>query len=308
MSAKIQLLSNLNYPIGNIVNQELRAADKVQIAVAFMKYSAIEVIQESMSECLKNGGSVEIITGLDFKTTDPKSIHHFVKLDRQYPAVKFYCFGDKRQNKTEIVFHPKMYLFEAEKETTGIVGSTNLTKGGLTSNFEVNTIFKETKPHYFAQLQAIYNSVKFTDSVFSPDEDYLAGYSDVYGAFLKNEGQAAKDKGLQKIMADMQDKEEELPGTVPPINRMIISAIESKQSPGNEFVPLAEIYKEVEKTVNAGKAMKLKPDTLNNSIRGELNRHEAESKNPRSKRLFARSKEKQGCYSLTDKGRDFQGR
>lgn len=30
------------------------------------------------------------------------------------------------------------------------------------------------------------NSVKFTDSVFSPDEEYLAGYSDVYKAFLQN--------------------------------------------------------------------------------------------------------------------------
>ena len=102
------------------------------------------------------------------------------------PNLKFYCYGDKNENKTDVVFHPKIYLFEKGRETTGIVGSTNLARGGLLSNFEVNVVIKETKPLYFSQLQAIYNSVKFTDSVFSPDEEYLAGYSDVYKAFLQN--------------------------------------------------------------------------------------------------------------------------
>ena len=217
----IQLLSNLNYPVGNVINQELQGANSVQIAVAFLKYSGVKVIENALRQCLDNGGNVELIAGLDFKTTDPQSIHYFVNLKKQYPKAKFYCFGDKGENKTDIVFHPKIYLFEKGRETTGIVGSTNLTRGGLISNFEVNTIFKETKPLYFSQLQAIYNSVKFTDSVFSPDEEYLAGYSDVYRAFLEDEDKASKDKGLQRVIKQIQDKEEFLPGTVPSLKSLI---------------------------------------------------------------------------------------
>lgn len=304
----IQLLSNLNYPIGNIINQELQSANNVQIAVAFLKYSGVKVIEDALLQCLDNGGNVELIAGLDFKTTDPQSIHYFVNLKKEYPKSKFYCFGDKGENKTNIVFHPKIYLFEKERETTGIVGSTNLTRGGLLSNFEVNTIFKETKPLYFSQLQAIYNSVKFTDSVFSPDEEYLAGYSDIYRAFLESEVRASRDKGLQKVIKEMQRKEETLPGTVPSLNSLIIDVIKKKQENGKEFVSLQELYEELERIAEEDINLNFKMDTFRNTIRGELNHHEDESKSNINMHLFIRSKEERGFYSLTEKGKNYKGR
>ena len=196
----IQILSNLNYPIGNIINQELQNAQSARIAIAFLKYSGIKVIEKSLNQCLDNNGSVEIIAGLDFKTTDPQSMHYLIQLQKTNPNLKFYCYGDKDVNKNNVVFHPKIYLFQGKRETTGIVGSTNLTSGGLMTNFEANVIFKENKPLYFSQIEAIYNSVKFTDSVFSPDEEYLSGYSEVYKAFLQNEQNANQDKSVQDVI------------------------------------------------------------------------------------------------------------
>ena len=304
----IQLLSNLNYPIGNVINQELQSASNTQIAVAFLKCTGVKVIENSLRQCLNNGGNVEVITGLDFKTTDPQSIHFFINLKKEYPKAKLYCFGDKGKNKTNIVFHPKIYLFEKGRETTGIVGSTNLTRGGLLSNFEVNTIFKETKPLYFSQLQAIYNSVKFTDSVFSPDEEYLAGYSDVYSAFLKNEDKANKDKGLQKVIKEIQHREDILPGTVPSLKSLIIDVIKKKQLSGQGFVPLSELYEELEKIIEEDEKLNYKMDTFRNTVRGELNKHEDNSKHPDNMHLFVRSDEKKGFYSLTEKGGNYKGR
>src|SRR3989304_9152933 len=225
----IQILSNLNYPIGNIINQELQNAQSARIAIAFLKYSGIKVIEKSLDQCLKNNGSVEIIAGLDFKTTDPQSMHYLIQLQKSTPNLKFYCYGDKDANKNNIVFHPKIYLFQGKRETTGIVGSANLTGGGLMTNFEANVIFKERKPLYFSQLEAIYNSVKFTDSVFSPDEEYLAGYSDVYKAFLQNEERAIKDKSIQKAVNQIRKREEFLPGTVPSLKSLIIQIIKEQQ-------------------------------------------------------------------------------
>ncbi len=81
----IQLLSNLNYPIGNIINQELQNATSAKIAVAFLKYSGLKVIEQSLNHCLGNKGNVEIIAGLDFKTTDPQSMHYLINLQKQVP-------------------------------------------------------------------------------------------------------------------------------------------------------------------------------------------------------------------------------
>src|SRR3990167_7261619 len=289
----IQLLSNLNYPIGNIINQELQNANSAKIAVAFLKYSGVQVIEQALNNCLKNNGSIEIIAGLDFKTTDPQSIHYFIQLQKQVSNLKFYCYGDKEENKTGIVFHPKIYLFEKGRETTGIVGSTNLTRGGLLTNFEVNVVIKETKPLYFSQLEAIYNSVKFTDSVFSPDEEYLAGYSDVYKAFLQNEERAIKDRGIQTIVRQINRRAEFLPGTVPSIKSLIIEIIKKEKTRGIDFVPLQTIYEEVERLVQE-KNLTYKMDTFRNSIRGELNHHEDSGNSSINMHLFIRSKDKNG--------------
>jgi len=303
----IQILSNLNYPIGNIISQELNNANSAKIAVAFLKYSGVKVIEKSLNSCLKNNGSIEIIAGLDFKTTDPQSMHYFIKLQKQVSNLKFYCYGDKNKNRTDIVFHPKIYLFEKGRETTGIVGSTNLTRGGLLTNFEVNVVIKETKPLYFSQLQAIYNSVKFTDSVFSPDEEYLSGYSDVYKAFLQNEEKASRDKGVQSIVRQINKRAEFLPGTVPSIKSLIIETIKKEQIKSEEFVSLQTIYEEVERLVNK-KKLNYKMDTFRNSIRGELNKHETNSSHPDNMDLFVRSSDKKGFYSLTEKGKNYAGR
>lgn len=303
----IQILSNLNYSIGNIVKQEMQSANNVQIAVAFLKYTGIKVIEKSMKQCLDNGGSLELIAGLDFKTTDSKSLQYFINLKKEYSKVNFYCFGDRKENKTNIVFHPKIYLFEKQKETTGIVGSANMTRGGLMTNFEVNTVFKETKPLYFSQLQAIYNSVKFTDSIFTPDEEYLAGYSDIFKAFSQNEEKAKKDLGLQKVIKEIQRKEEILPGTVPSLKLLIIDIIRKRQNQGEKFVQLKNIYEELEKIVEE-KSLNYKMDTFRNTVRGEFNKHEDNSKHPDNMHLFIRSSEQKGFYSLTEKGQNYQGR
>ncbi len=309
---KIQIISNDDYPIGNIIRQELQDADSTQIAVAFLTRSGVKEIDVSLRTSLDNGGKIELIAGLDFRRTDPDSIRYFLALKKQYPKrCDFYCFGDKEDNKAEIVFHPKIYLFEKPRETTCIVGSTNLTKGGLTSNLEVNTIFKETKPDYFSKLQAIYNSIKFKDSVFAPDEEYAERYSAVRSAISKKEPPLSKDEKLQEAMTEIRNRAEDLPGTVPSIKLLIINAVKKIQgNSGKEFAPLSAIYEEVERVVKGDEYLlkKYKMNTLRHTIRGDLNRHENESKDSNSMRLFTRSREGKGNYALTEKGKNYQGR
>jgi len=168
-------------------------------------------------------------------------------------------------------------------------------------------IFKEIKPLYFSQLEAIYNSVKFTDSVFTPDEEYLAGYSDVYKAFLQNEQKANKDSGVQKTIQQIQYREQFLPGTIPSIKSLIIKVIKREQEKDTDFVSLQTIYKGVEKLVSE-KNLFYKMDTFRNSIRGELNKHEINSKHPDNMDLFIRSSDKKGYYLLTNNGKSYQGR
>ncbi len=307
MESSIQIISNRNYPIGDVINQALIHSDETQIAVAFLKRSGIKTIEESLKMSLDRGSKFEIIVGLDFKTTDPLAMKYFIDLQQQCKNVHFYCYGDKGTNKNDIVFHPKIYLFKNPKETVSIVGSTNLTQGGLQSNFEVNTIFKEKHPLYYSQLQAIYNSVKFTDSLFTPDEDYLLQYSDVYKAITTNEDKAIADKGVKKLMMEMSEKETKLPGTIPSLNALIIEFLKQKQSEGTLFVSLSEIYSYLDEKIKDPMFVgRYKLDTFHNTIRGELNKHHDESLHSACLGLYHRGE--MGMYTLTTKGKNYYGR
>ena len=116
----VQILSNLNYPIGRIINQELEHSIDTRISVAFLKQTGVKYIEDSLLKSLEKGGSFEIIAGLDFKTTDPKAMLYFINLSKENKNVHIYCYGDRDENKTDIVFHPKIYLFKNKKETEGL--------------------------------------------------------------------------------------------------------------------------------------------------------------------------------------------
>ena len=72
---KLQVLSNLNYPVGNIINQELTNAVESKIAVAFVKYTGLKVIQDSLINTLEKNGKVEIIAGLDLRQLTLKQLN-----------------------------------------------------------------------------------------------------------------------------------------------------------------------------------------------------------------------------------------
>ena len=84
MQAKVQIVSNTNYPIGKIINQELQNSIETQIAVAFLKRSGIKIIEDSLLMSLDKGGKFELIVGLDFKTTDPMAMKFFIDLQKRY--------------------------------------------------------------------------------------------------------------------------------------------------------------------------------------------------------------------------------
>ena len=112
---------------------------------------------------------------------------------------------------------------------------------------------------------------------------------------------------MQNVVQQINKRAEFLPGTVPSIKSLIIEVIKNGQAKGVEFVPLQTIYEEVERLVQE-KNLSYKMDTFRNSIRGELNHHEDDSKSSLNMHLFIRSKDTNGFYALTEKAKNYQGR
>ncbi|MFH1051968.1 MAG: phospholipase D-like domain-containing protein [bacterium] len=308
MKTKIQILSNTNYPLADVLKSEFLESKNVKIAVAFLRKTGIDKIQKALDYALsKNDANIEFIVGLDFKTTDHQALIALNEIKSNYKGFNYYCFGDKRDNYNDLIFHPKIYLFDNQDQKnpqyTSIIGSSNLTGGGLSSNFEVNSIFRESEPKYFTQLSAIYNEIKFTDSIFIPNKEYLNGYGDIKKSIEKSGKQI--EKGIKRKIDELRNQELILPGTVPTMKKIIIDIIKSKIENGLKEIPLELIYEESEKIVKE-KNYNFKMDTFRSSLRGELNRNEKNSTNPENMYLFIRTK--RGNYSLTDNGYNYVGR
>jgi HKD family nuclease len=84
-----------------------------------------------LSECIASGAefykTLNLIVGVDQEGTSKKALIEINEL-----GINSYIFYQKESP----IFHPKIYLFEGENDTTLIVGSSNLTARGFFGNIE----------------------------------------------------------------------------------------------------------------------------------------------------------------------------
>jgi len=117
--------------IDGTIQNLLKTSTRVSIAVAFLQKSGVEIIKNYIEECNEKETSIFIVTGLNYGFTNPKALEELLDLD-----ISCNIFQDEN-------FHPKLYIFEKnEKDVTVIVGSSNLSEGGLSTNYEANVILK----------------------------------------------------------------------------------------------------------------------------------------------------------------------
>ena len=117
-----------------------------------------------LSECIESGAdffeTLNLIVGIDQEGTSKKALKEIDEL-----GINSYLFYQKESP----IFHPKIYLFEGENDTTLIVGSSNLTARGLFGNIESSLMveFKNDNPDGIKLLKELKDYYKtlfdFTD-------------------------------------------------------------------------------------------------------------------------------------------------
>lgn len=174
----IQFVDNQRIKLSEILASTFLESRVAKIAVAFAKYSGYRVIEQSLLKCLDESGEVEFLVGLDFHTTDAQALRSFISLARSFPNFKFYCYSDPSDGIA--VYHPKLYLFEMNSALRSIIGSSNLTKGGLSENIEVNVLLDlEPDGEKAENVRDIYAQLKFQPSRFAPDSNYIEAYGEI---------------------------------------------------------------------------------------------------------------------------------
>lgn len=108
--------------------------DKFICLVAFASYRGISALTPYVLKAKANGVKIKIILGVDQKCTSKEALEEVFSWD-----VDAYIYHTLNTT----IFHPKVYLFENRDFYTLIVGSNNLTEGGLVRNVECSLLVQD---------------------------------------------------------------------------------------------------------------------------------------------------------------------
>jgi HKD family nuclease len=115
------------------------------IIVAFARLSGVARLLPQIRTWRGRKGRIEAIVGIDRYGTSREALQVLLQ---ELDTVYITCSADQ-----SCTFHPKMYLFEGPRTARAVVGSHNLTLGGLETNFEGGIVLDLELPAELAQWE-----------------------------------------------------------------------------------------------------------------------------------------------------------
>lgn len=306
---EILIVDNENLKLIDVLHSSLKNIAELKFSVAFLKSSGLDLIKPDLKNILKDKAQVEFLVGLDFRTTDPNSLFELKSFQKSYPSLRFFCFSEPNRYPYHI-FHPKLYLIRSKTgQFTSIVGSSNLTKGGLADNVELNIVFKGTRTDSeILQLLNFYLRMRLQETVFEPSLEYIESYSKVYETVLKQHDQAFRKHETKKEIEKLKEIEETLPGTRPTIRRLIVDGIKELPKTNAGYVRLQDIYNYVKSGLKNHNVDFSDVRDINANIRRAIYGDLVGWKGPYNRDYFERKSVYSGLFRLTQAGFDFKGR
>lgn len=118
--------------LGNkiIENLKCNTFKQFKFIVAYSKTSGVNRILPYMKYFKNQGGTIKGIIGIDQYNTSYEAIKSLYQI-----CDELYIFHSESLMQT---FHPKMYLFTNDNDCWYSIGSSNMTAGGLFSNYELS--------------------------------------------------------------------------------------------------------------------------------------------------------------------------
>lgn len=166
----------------DVVRSALRFSNRVSIAVSFFRYSGFGLIAEELQEFQDRGGQLRFLASTYMGVTQPEALRALLK----FPSVTSRLHlahqgGGKGQG-----FHAKMYVIEDDPAECWI-GSSNFTKGGLSTNLEANLrhVGEEevsTVKALFDQLWSRNDALPLTDELIDAYAETVQEITDVASA------------------------------------------------------------------------------------------------------------------------------
>ncbi|MBL7208765.1 MAG: hypothetical protein ISS52_01580 [Dehalococcoidia bacterium] len=125
-----ELIDNRAHSVADWLRTDLPSSTSASICVAYFSPSGFKPIEHELEHFLSKGGSLSLISSEQITRTDADFL---LQLAERYSQIQAKVYP------AELTFmHRKVYLLEEADRSHVLVGSSNLTLGGLETNIESN--------------------------------------------------------------------------------------------------------------------------------------------------------------------------
>ncbi|MCX7681884.1 MAG: phospholipase D-like domain-containing protein [Anaerolineae bacterium] len=210
---EIELVDNQSRKLCDAIEPVIAQSAESRIAVAYVSIRGLKMLEPAFHQCLERGGYLEFLVGLDPSATDPQALWTLYQLSRDKSRVALYCLAELDP---PAVYHPKLYLFKERDTATILLGSSNLTEGGLKNNIEVNVLIRAgIDEEIVSDSYAVYNSLKFHPGRIQPDEEFLGLYEEMCSVRRKYEQSLPANTRIHQLRSRFYEKVASLHRPVP---------------------------------------------------------------------------------------------
>ncbi len=154
----------------DVVRSGLRRADEVALSVSFVRFSGLQLLVDDLKALVARGGRARILTSTYMGITQPAALRVLATLE----GVAVRVHVARQVGFQQVGFHPKFFVFSGDTMECW-VGSSNLSKGGLTTNIEANLLQRD--PQAVQQTLAAFEAMWERPDVFRLDEALTDAYA-----------------------------------------------------------------------------------------------------------------------------------
>lgn len=190
-------------------------SEEITICIAFLKCSGLNYLIEKLNE---KKAKAKFYVGLDFYLTEPIALRQLINFGHTLFLTK----------KSKVTFHPKIFYFKTKKNITVFVGSSNLTSGGLQTNFETSVFFQSVANSKIDnELKKTFDSFEQNSKI--ANSKAIDNYEKLFILYKQKHKQADIEFAIEeeKIIEEQRRLEDE---------RLKNEALKNNKNPTNRFV------------------------------------------------------------------------
>ncbi len=163
MDHPLTVVDNRSSKLGDTLVDALNGARAAKFAVAFASVDGVAKVLPALRAIADSGNHAEMLVGLDMYVSHPEALKALLQAAVDSPNFGAYVHRPKASRGG--IYHPKLYMAERDDHGVAVVGSSNLTPGGLRTNAEVNLVAKlPLDGEVWSSLQETYGALKLPNA------------------------------------------------------------------------------------------------------------------------------------------------